>query len=154
MMINRWLDRFAALVLALMAVVAFGDVALRVLWKPITGAYELTALLVGLLVYAALPYVTAQDNHVRAGVFGAWLDARPKLVSVLLRLRQVLTALTFALLSWALVQYALRVASAGDKAPFIDIPLYWVASFGALSFACAVFLAFRSNRAASGKELG
>jgi TRAP-type transport system small permease protein len=150
---SRWLDRFAAWVLALMAIVAFGDVALRVFWKPVTGAYELTALLVGLLVYAALPDVTAQDNHVRAGVFGAWLDARPKLVRGLLHLRQGLTALTFAMLSWALVQYALRVANAGDKAPFIEIPLYWVASFGALSFAWAVFLALRSGSAASGKEL-
>ena len=69
----RWFALVASAVLALMAVVAFGDVALRVVGRPVTGAYELTALLMGLLIYAALPLVTARDEADAA--FVRWQDA-------------------------------------------------------------------------------
>ena len=55
--------------LGLMALVAFADVVLRVAGSPITGAYELTAILVAIVVYAGLPRVTHGDTHVRAGLF-------------------------------------------------------------------------------------
>jgi len=70
-----WFVQVASWVLAAMALVAFCDVILRIAGRPITGAYELTALLMGLLVYATLPLVTAQDEHVRAGILQMWRTA-------------------------------------------------------------------------------
>ena len=43
-----WFVHVASWVLAAMAAVAFLDVVLRIAGRPITGAYELTALLMGL----------------------------------------------------------------------------------------------------------
>lgn len=141
-----WFVHVASWVLATMALVAFCDVALRVAGRPITGAYELTALLMGLLVYATLPLVTAQDEHVRAGILQMWRTAPAGLGSALHQLRRLLSCLALAYLAWALFQYMLRVGAAGDRAPYIEVPLSWVAGFGAVSMALSAVMALWSKR--------
>ena len=142
-----WFVHVASWVLASMAAVAFCDVALRVAGRPITGAYELTALLMGLLVYATLPLVTAQDEHVRAGILQMWRSAPAGLERTLRELRRLLSCVALAYLAWALLAYMLRVAEAGDRAPYIEVPLSWVAGFGAVSMALSALLAVWSRRA-------
>lgn len=146
-------DRAGITALGLMALVAFVDVVLRIAGRPVTGAYELTAILVALCVYAGLPRVTLTDTHVRAGVFGAWLQARPGLQRALQWLRNGLTALTMAVLAVAMARFALRVGEAGDRAPFIELPLSWVAGFGTLALLGCVVLALQA-REGTGTELG
>ncbi|WP_291934435.1 TRAP transporter small permease subunit [Limnohabitans sp.] len=141
-----WFVHVASWVLAAMAAVAFLDVVLRIAGRPITGAYELTALLMGLLVYATLPLVTAQDDHVRAGILQMWRSAPKGLEHVLRELRKILSCLALAYLAWALFQYMLRVGAAGDRAPYIEVPLSWVAGFGALSMALSAVMVFWSKR--------
>ena len=136
-----------------MALVAFADVVLRVAGSPITGAYELTAILVSVVVYAGLPRVTHGDTHVRAGLFGGWVAARPRLDQALRWLRNGLTAATMGLLTWAMTGYAVRVGAAGDRAPYIDLPLAWVAGFGAVALVLCCWLALRA-RDGQGTELG
>jgi TRAP-type transport system small permease protein len=135
----------ACTALAAMAAVAFGDVAMRVFARPITGAYELTSLLVALLVYAGLPDVTWRDEHVRAGLFAAGIARRPRLDAALRVLRRIATTATFALLAFAMANYSRRLASAGDRAPFIELPLAWVAGLGAVLLALALWLALRAR---------
>lgn len=139
--------------LGLMALVAFADVVLRVAGAPITGAYELTAILVAIVVYAGLPRVTHGDTHVRAGLFGESVAARPRLQRALRWLRNGLTAATMGLLTWAMTGYALRVGAAGDRAPYIELPLAWVAGFGAVALVLCCALALRA-RDGDGAELG
>lgn len=142
----RWFAVVASGVLAAMAVVAFADVVLRVANRPITGAYELTALLMGLLVYAALPLVTAQDEHVRAGILQMWTTAPAWVARTLFQLRRALTALALGYLAWALLQYMHRMAEGGDTAPYIEVPLAWVAGFGALAMGLSALLALGVRR--------
>ena len=141
-----WFVHVASWVLAAMAAVAFLDVVLRIAGRPITGAYELTALLMGLLVYATLPLVTAQDEHVRAGILQMWRSAPKSLERVLRELRKILSCMALAYLAWALFQYMLRVGAAGDRAPYIEVPLSWVAGFGALSMALSAVMALWTKR--------
>ena len=141
-----WFVHVASWVLAAMAAVAFLDVVLRIAGRPITGAYELTALLMGLLVYATLPLVTAQDEHVRAGILQMWRNPPAGLGSALRQLRRLLSCLALAYLAWALFQYMLRVGAAGDRAPYIEVPLSWVAGFGATSMALSAVMALWTQR--------
>jgi TRAP-type C4-dicarboxylate transport system permease small subunit len=136
----------ACTALAAMAAVAFGDVAMRVLARPITGAYELTSLLVALVVYAGLPDVTWRDEHVRAGLFTGWIARRARLDAALRALRRTATTTTFALLAFAMANYAWRLAAAGDRAPFIELPLAWVVGLGAVLLALASWLAWRARQ--------
>ena len=133
-----------------MAAVSFLDVVMRIAGRPITGAYELTALLMGLLVYATLPLVTAQDDHVRAGILQMWRTAPKGLALALRELRRIMSCLALAYLAWALFQYMLRVGAAGDRAPYIEVPLSWVAGFGALSMALSALMALWSKRHVGG----
>ncbi len=126
-----------ALALLLMVAVSFADVVLRVAGRPITGAYELTGLLVGLLVFATLPRISARDEHVRAGVLATLTVDRPRVLRALRWTRRLATAAMMSLLAWTLARYCLQLSGAGDRAPFIEIPLAWVAGFGACSFTAA-----------------
>lgn len=136
----------ASLLLAAMALVAFGDVAMRIAGRPVTGAYELTGLLVAALVYAGLPGVTLADEHVRAGMFAGWIQQRPRLAVALRWLRRISTALTMGVLAWAMARYAWKLAAAGDRAPFIELPLAWAAAFGAVLLGLAAWLALLAGR--------
>lgn len=131
----------AALVLCAMAMVSFADVFMRLLGRPVTGAYELTGLLMGLMVYATLPLVTASDQHVRAGVLQLWRSAPPALSRGFALLRQLMTALGMGYLAVAMARYMQRVAQAGDRAAFIEVPLAWIAGFGTTSLALSALLA-------------
>jgi TRAP-type C4-dicarboxylate transport system permease small subunit len=75
-----------------------------------------------------------------------WRSAPKGLESVLRELRKILSCMALAYLAWALFQYMLRVGAAGDRAPYIEAPLSWVAGFGALSMALSAVMALWSKR--------
>jgi TRAP-type C4-dicarboxylate transport system permease small subunit len=143
----------AGLALLAMTAVAFLDVAFRSLNRPVTGAYELTAILVALTVFAALPGVTRRDEHVRAGMLGMLAKRRPAFGTGLRWLRRLLLVVLFAYLAITLVRMGQTFHRAGDLAPFIDLPLSWVAWFGAASSVASAICALFSQRGA-GAELG
>ena len=63
-----WMFGLSALaILALMAV-AFADVMMRSFVRPLSGAFELTEVLVGVMVFAALPFVTLSGKHVKVSL--------------------------------------------------------------------------------------
>jgi TRAP-type C4-dicarboxylate transport system permease small subunit len=140
----------AAIALLLMMAVAFLDVLFRQLGRPVTGAFELTALLVGVLVFAALPAVTAGDEHVRAGVLGALLGRRAKARAAIGLLRRLALSLLLAILAWALFSLGARFAETGDAAPFVDIPLAPIAWFGAAALALSSVAALFARRTGGG----
>lgn len=143
----------ASLALLVMAAVAFLDVVFRSFNRPVTGAYELTAILVALTVFAALPGVTRRDEHVRAGLLNMLVRRRPALGAAMRWLRRLLLVVLFAYLTVTLFRMGQTFHKAGDLAPFIDVPLAWVAWFGAASSLASAICALLSERGA-GAELG
>ena len=72
--VEQWTDRVlgfvAAAVLFAMMTLTFVDVFGRKFFtKPIYGAYEITEFLMGMLIFSALPLVTARQGHVTIDVF-------------------------------------------------------------------------------------
>lgn len=136
-----------------MGAVAFLDVVFRSLNRPVTGAYELTAVLVAFTVFAALPGVTRRDEHVRAGMLAALTARQPALGRALRWLRRLLLVTLFVYLAIVLFRMGQTFQRAGDLAPFIDLPLAWVAWFGAASSVASAICALFSARG-TGAELG
>lgn len=132
-----------ALALLIMAAVSFFDVIFRSVNRPVTGAYELTAVLVALTVFALLPGVTLRDEHVRAGMLSMLAKRHAGLAVAMRWLRRLLLAILFLYLAVTLWRMGQTFQRAGDLAPFIDLPLAWVAWFGAaggvVSAVCALF---------------
>lgn len=64
------LGTLAAIDLAAMMVLTFVDVTGRKFFaSPIYGAYEVTEFMMGVLIFSALPLVTAREGHVTIDVF-------------------------------------------------------------------------------------
>ncbi len=72
----RTLQLFTAFILfALMVITVLDVVGRYVLNAPLVGAFELTKLSMGLLVFSALPLVTARERHIVVGMFEPILAA-------------------------------------------------------------------------------
>jgi len=95
------LGTIAALDLAAMMTLTFLDVTGRKFFaSPIYGAYEVTEFMMGVLIFSALPLVTARENHVTIDVFDHFIApaiGRWQRVAV-----NLLSAVVLAFLGWRL----------------------------------------------------
>jgi TRAP-type C4-dicarboxylate transport system permease small subunit len=110
----------AALLFAMMALTVL-DVAGRYLFAaPVPGAFELTQVLLALIIFAGLPLVSARDGHVTITLSDRWFGPRAA------ALRDRLVALAGGALSgviaWRLWLLAGRLADYGDEFEFIGVP--------------------------------
>jgi TRAP-type C4-dicarboxylate transport system permease small subunit len=143
-MFDRFLRHLAlsggAVLLGLMALIAFDVVMRYVLRIPFLGAYEMTELAMALIVFLGLPYCAATGGHVAVDVLAPLLD-RPALrwLNVLLPLAGA--ALT-ATMAWQSVLYAFASRARGEATNMLRIDLFPFQLLAAASLAlfAAVFL--------------
>jgi len=104
------LGTLAAIDLAAMMALTFLDVTGRKFFaSPIYGAYEVTEFMMGVLIFSALPLVTAREAHVTIDVFDTFIGpalARWQRVAVNLASSVVLAFLGWRL--WILSESHLR----------------------------------------------
>jgi TRAP-type C4-dicarboxylate transport system permease small subunit len=109
----------SALLLCLM-LVTFVDVVARYLFnRPIRGAFELTELILLVLIFAGLPLVSHADEHVTMDFIDRMLPARA--VPVLIRVVHGLVAAVFFFLTWQVLIKAARIAGYGDTTDVLRI---------------------------------
>lgn len=95
------LGTLAAIDLAAMMVLTFIDVTGRKFFaSPIYGAYELTEFMMGVLIFSALPLVTAREGHVTIDVFDHFIA--PAIGHWQRFLVNLLSTLVLAFLGWRL----------------------------------------------------
>ncbi len=125
-MFDRFLRALAlcggAVLLGLMALIAFDVVMRYVLRLPFLGAYELTELAMALVVFLGLPYCAATGGHVAVDVLGQWLD-RPRLrwLGVVVNLAG---AVLLALMAWQAGLFALGSRVRGEGTNMLAIPTW------------------------------
>lgn len=124
-----------------MMMVTVVDVTGRYVFNaPLRAGFELTEYLMGVLVFLALPLVSARGEHVRISL----LDSRLGETARVLRDRLVglCTALVCLLIAWPLATLALRMASYGDGTQTLGLALAPLAFFMVASLALSgVFMA-------------
>lgn len=109
-----------AVLLGLMALVLF-DVLMRyVLRLPFLGGFELTEMLMVLVVFLGLPYCAATGGHVAVDLFARILD-RPRLRWILVPIHLAGAAL-LAVMAWQAVRYAAGSAARGEASQMLKIP--------------------------------
>lgn len=131
----------AAAILAALILITCVDVVGRYFFDaPLTGAFELTEVLVAALVFTALPLTTERREHVEVDLLNAaFPPALNRYVSAFAGLFSAPLLATFA---WRLATHAIKTMGDGATTNALGIPL---APFGFLAaFACLVsaFLAF------------
>ena len=108
-----------AVLLGLMALIAFDVVMRYVLRLPFLGAYELTELAMALIVFLGLPYCGATGGHVAVDVLAPVLE-RPawRWTGTLVHLAGVVLT---AVMAWQAAQYALGSHARGEATNMLSI---------------------------------
>lgn len=131
-MISLALVAITSAFLILIMIVSFGDVTMRTFAKPIPGAYEVTEIAVGAMVFAALPIVTLKQHHVSVTLLSS-ITARLVWLRVLVRISSHgVTALAFAYLGYRLWLLGNDFHDTGATAIFANFPLAPFAWFAAI----------------------
>lgn len=133
--LTRPLEILAASLLGVLMALTCVDVAGRYLLNaPVDGATELTRLLMAGVIFAALPAVSRDQEHVSVDLLDGVFPRR------LLRLRHVLInlvcGLCLAAVAWRAWLLAVRHGRYGDTTEFLQIPVAPVVYF--ISVMCAL----------------
>lgn len=123
---RHWLEQalngIAALILFIMMLLTGVDVIGRYFFNhPVPGAFELTEVLLVLLIFAGLPLVSGREEHVTITLLSEHYQGR------LLRVQRVFvrlcTVLVLAVLAWRLWVKGAQLAQYGDMTVYLHIPL-------------------------------
>jgi len=111
----------SAILFALM-LITFADVVSRYLLNwPLRGAFEITELLLLVLIFAGLPLVSHADEHVTMDFIDRMLPA--PVVPGLIRAVHALSAAVMFFLAWLVWLKAGRIAGYGDTTDVLRIPV-------------------------------
>ena len=137
--------------------VTFVDVVARYLFnRPIRGAFELTELLLLVLIFAGVPLVSHADEHVTMDFVDRMLPERA--ARALVRLMHAACAAIMFFLTWQVSIKAGRIAGYGDTTDVLRIPVapfvYFMVAMIALTGLVHLFKVFvpgesRASRAAA-----
>jgi TRAP-type transport system small permease protein len=109
----------SALLFGLMALTFVDVVARYVFNRPIRGAFEVTELLLLVLIFAGLPLVSHADEHVTMDFVDRWLA--PAARRALNRIIDLLVAALMFFMAWQAWIRAGRVSSYGDATDVLRI---------------------------------
>jgi TRAP-type C4-dicarboxylate transport system permease small subunit len=151
---ERALGWVTGLVLLAMMALTFVDVGGRYLFNaPIPGAFEITQLLLAVMVFTALPIVTGREQHVSISLVEQTLTGAVKKVQCVLVC--LIGAVCVGYLSLMLWRQGERLARYGDYTAYLKLPLapyaFLMAVLCGVSGAILLWLALRYLRTPAGK---
>jgi TRAP-type C4-dicarboxylate transport system permease small subunit len=125
-----WLERVlgaiaAAVLFAMMMLTTVDVVARYVFNRPVTGAFEVTEMLLAALIYCGLPLVSQRREHIVIDTFDYLMSRRVK--RGLDVIAEVLCSATLFGLAWLVFGRAARVAAYGDTTTVLRLALAPVA---------------------------
>jgi TRAP-type C4-dicarboxylate transport system permease small subunit len=128
--LDAWLQRIlgltAATVLFLMMMITAVDVTGRYLFnKPVNGGFEITELLLAMLIYCGLPLVSARREHIVIDTFDPFFSRGFK--RFLDIVAEILCTIAFGGIAFLIFLRAERIAGYGDTTNVLKLPLAPVA---------------------------
>lgn len=112
----------ASAILFVLMLITFVDVISRYVFnRPLSGSFEITELMLLVLIFAGLPLVSHADEHVTMDFIDKMIGPRAR--AALRRLVDALCAAVMFFLAWQVWVKAGRVASYGDTTDVMRIPV-------------------------------
>jgi len=157
---HKWESRFdaalgiaAGVILFLMMLLTFVDVVSRYLFNwPLRGGFELTELMLLVLIFAGLPLVSHADEHVTMDFIDNILSPGGR--DVFRRIAHAICAGIMFLLAWLIWLKAGKISGYGDTTDVLKILVgpfvYFMAVMIALSGAIHLYKVFVPGEATSG----
>ena len=119
-LLERCLGLGCAIVLFAMMLLTSIDVVGRyILTRPIPGGYQVVALMMGVLMFAALPLLARRNEHLSTGLFDHLFKARA--AQVKFGLISLITAIGLGLLAWRLWEYGEYMLKTGEILETIEV---------------------------------
>ena len=121
---ERWADALlgvaASVILFLMTLLTFVDVVARYLFNfPLRGGFEITELMLLVLIFAGLPLVSHADEHVTMDFIDRLLP--PAALAIVIRGVHALCAAVMFFLTWQIWIKARTIAGYGDTTDVLKI---------------------------------
>lgn len=150
--LERALGWILAIALTASMTVVVIDVVGRYLFlSPLKGADDLNSILIGIMVFAGLPLVTAREDHIRVDLLTALMP--PPLRRGLHRIFALVGAGVLAVKLWTT---AAIFAGFNDRTPMLRLPIapfaYAMAVLAVISAALQLALALRPSSLAPGRR--
>ncbi len=139
--VSRIMNSVGVGFLAVMMFLTTADVILRYVFnRPITGAYELTGLMLAILVAFGLAYTQVHKGHIRIDFIISRFS--PRVQAFVDSITTLIGIAIFSLIIWQSVLYAESLRAACVTTPALYIPLYpfiWIVAVGSALF-CLVHI--------------
>ncbi len=119
----------AVLLVALIAVTATDVVGRYLLNAPLSGAFEMTELMLGALVFAALPLVSRSGSHVEVDLLVTVLPERVN--HALGFIAAAISALVLVYFAWRLGILGIQQWQEGSRSVSLGVPFWPFAALGA-----------------------
>ncbi len=131
----------AGMILAMMLVTSIDVVGRYFLAKPLWGGFEMTEILMGLVVFAGMPIATARREHITIDLFEAYLGLRVR--SWQACLGDLVCALIAAAIAWRMWVRGQALLDVGETTMQLGVPRGLVACIMAalMAVAAGVFVA-------------
>jgi TRAP-type C4-dicarboxylate transport system permease small subunit len=136
----------AVLIFAIMALTVVDVVGRYVFNAPVKGSIEAIELMLGVLIYMAIPLASARAEHIRIDLLDYLLGPRARRVQRLIG--NGATALVMGFLAWRLYERGVQFAKFKDTSSHLDVPLAPVAWVMAAFAAVTVLVVLRDFAAA------
>jgi TRAP-type C4-dicarboxylate transport system permease small subunit len=137
--LDKALGLLAASVLMLLMIITFIDVLGRYLFSaPLPGAFELTEIMMAMLIFAGLPLVLRANQHVSVNLIVGILS--PKILHLQRLITQAIMAVVLAVMAWRMWIKAAEMLEQGDETAYLLLPIAPVAFFMTLMMAFSTLI--------------
>ncbi|BFM49841.1 TRAP transporter small permease [Marinomonas sp. THO17] len=110
---------------------------------PITGGFEITEMMLALVIFLGIPLVTSEQDHITVDIIDDFIPA--KVLSWLKNIVTAIGAVCFTVLAIMLWQHAFKILRYGDTTAVLEIPYSWISFLMAISVslsALALYIIF------------
>jgi TRAP-type C4-dicarboxylate transport system permease small subunit len=120
--ISKFLYGVSGFTLVIMMLLTVLDVVLRIVGRPITGAYELVGYFSSIVVGFALPFVTWTRGHVYMEFVTEKLPKQNQEIAGIFT--RIIGIALFAFAAYYLVDVGVVLYSTGEVSPTLQLPVY------------------------------
>ena len=145
--LSRLLGYVATVMMGLMTLLTVVDVFMRyVLNAPITGATEVSELMMVVLVFPALAWIAIDRSHIRVDLLVVkW----PRRVQLMVEIITLLLALgTYVIITWQSFLESMEVREATSLLEVPEAPFHWIMTLGFAMLCLAIMSLMVENVAA------
>jgi TRAP-type C4-dicarboxylate transport system permease small subunit len=112
----------AGVTLLSMFVITLAEVAMRAVWRPIPGTFELISLLGGAVAGLAVPHTSQTYGHITVDVLICMMPKKGQ--KIMNGITRLLVLLFFVFIAWSLISMGIDHSSSKEVTQTLRVPLY------------------------------